>query len=47
MFSEMNEITMTETSPFLGIVSGERSRGHAEVADRAARFAGGLARNRR
>ena len=36
---------MTETSPpFLGIVSGERSRSHAEVADRAARIAGGLQR---
>ena len=36
---------MTETSPlFLGIVSGERQRDHAEVADRAARIAGGLQR---
>jgi long-chain acyl-CoA synthetase len=36
---------MTETSPpFLGIVSGERRRSHAEVADRAARAAGGLSR---
>jgi long-chain acyl-CoA synthetase len=33
------------TSPlFLGIVSGERRRDHAEVADRAARIAGGLQR---
>jgi long-chain acyl-CoA synthetase len=33
------------TSPlFLGIVSGERKRDHAEVADRAARIAGGLQR---
>jgi long-chain acyl-CoA synthetase len=36
---------MTETSsPFLGIVSGQRRRDHAEVADRAARIAGGLQR---
>jgi long-chain acyl-CoA synthetase len=36
---------MTETpSLFLGIVSGERRRDHAEVADRAARIAGGLQR---
>ena len=28
--------------PFLGIVSGDRRRSHAEVADRAARIAGGL-----
>src|SRR6267154_962456 len=34
---------MTETSQlFLGIVSGLRKRTHAEVADRAARIAGGL-----
>jgi long-chain acyl-CoA synthetase len=34
---------MSETpQPFLGIVSGERRRDHAEVADRAARIAGGL-----
>ena len=34
---------MSETpKPFLGIVSGERRRDHAEVADRAARIAGGL-----
>ena len=33
---------MTTTSPFLGIVSGQRKRSHAEVADRAARIAGGL-----
>jgi long-chain acyl-CoA synthetase len=33
------------TSPlFLGIVSGERRRDHGEVADRAARIAGGLQR---
>jgi long-chain acyl-CoA synthetase len=31
-----------ETSPFLGIISGERRRDHAEVADRAARIASGL-----
>src|ERR1700759_3103023 len=35
--------SMSETPhPFLGIISGERRRGHAEVADRAARIAGGL-----
>jgi long-chain acyl-CoA synthetase len=34
---------MTEIPPlFLGITSGQRRRGHAEVADRAARIAGGL-----
>jgi long-chain acyl-CoA synthetase len=34
---------MNEISPlFLGITSGQRRRGHAEVADRAARIAGGL-----
>ena len=34
---------MTEPSAlFLGIVSGDRKRGHAEVADRADRIAGGL-----
>ena len=38
-----NEKKMTETSQlFLGIVSGLRKRTHAEVADRAARIAGGL-----
>jgi len=36
---------MTETPPlFRGIVSGDRSRSHADVADRAARIAGGLRR---
>src|SRR5579871_43091 len=36
---------MSETSqPFLGIISGERRRTHAEVAARAARVAGGLHR---
>src|ERR1700749_4725310 len=35
--------SMSETpKPFLGIVSSERRRDHAEVADRAARIAGGL-----
>ena len=34
---------MSETSPFLGIVSGERHRTHAEVANRADRIASGLA----
>src|SRR6516165_11988307 len=34
---------MSETSqPFLGFVSGERRRTHAEVADRAERIASGL-----
>jgi long-chain acyl-CoA synthetase len=31
-------------SPFLGIISGERRRSHAEVAARASRIAGGLQR---
>ena len=34
----------TSSSPFLGIVSGERRRAHPETADRAARIAGGLHR---
>src|ERR1700748_3881254 len=33
-----------ETSLYLGIISGERRRDHAEVAGRAARIAGGLHR---
>src|SRR5215470_16314136 len=34
---------MTETSTlFVGVISGERKRTHAEVADRAARIASGL-----
>src|SRR5271156_5802155 len=34
---------MSETSPlFLGIISGERRRNHAEIADRVARIASGL-----
>jgi long-chain acyl-CoA synthetase len=33
---------METSSLYLGIISGERRRGHAEVADRAARIAGGL-----
>src|SRR5215813_12212643 len=41
----MTEETMTETPhPFLGIISGERRRTHAEVADRAGRIASGLHR---
>src|SRR6202042_1372479 len=32
------------SSPFLGIISGERRRDHAEVADRTARIAGGMQR---
>src|SRR6516225_3087837 len=36
---------MTETPhPFLGIISGERRRTHAEVVDRAGRIASGLHR---
>src|SRR5256886_12328581 len=36
---------MTDTSPpFLGIISGDSKRSHAEVADRADRIAGGLQR---
>jgi long-chain acyl-CoA synthetase len=38
-----NKQKMSETSQlFLGIISGERRRAHAEVADRASRIAGGL-----
>src|SRR6201995_1427147 len=33
-----------ETSLYLGIISGDRRRDHAEVAGRAARIAGGLHR---
>src|SRR5437763_16970874 len=33
---------METPSLYLGIISGERRRGHAEVADRTARIAGGL-----
>lgn len=35
---------MSETSNFLGIVSGDRRRAHAEVAARAGRIASGLAK---
>src|ERR1700759_4518647 len=35
---------MSTSAPFLGIISGDRRRDHAEVADRAARIAGGLHR---
>lgn len=35
---------MSETSPFLGIVSGARRRTHAEVANRADRIASGLSK---
>src|SRR5260370_2748480 len=35
---------MSAQQLFLGIISGQRRRGHAEVADRAARVAGGLQR---
>ena len=33
---------MSTSQPFLGIISGPRKRGHAEVADRADRIASGL-----
>ena len=33
---------MTTSSPFLGIISGQRRREHAEVAERADRIASGL-----
>jgi long-chain acyl-CoA synthetase len=33
---------MSNSLPLLGIISGERRRDHAEVADRAARIASGL-----
>ena len=33
---------MSPQQPFLGILSGQRRRSHAEVADRVARIAGGL-----
>jgi long-chain acyl-CoA synthetase len=33
---------MTDTSPFLGIISGDRKRSFAEAADRVARMAGGF-----
>src|SRR5664279_141552 len=35
---------MPDTSPFLGIISGDRKRSFAEVGDRVVRMAGGLAR---
>jgi long-chain acyl-CoA synthetase len=42
-FQNSKKNTMIETpQPFLGIISGQRKRSHAEVADRAARIAGGL-----
>src|ERR1700730_3931531 len=37
-----SEETMSTSERFLGIVSGQRRRSHAEVAGRAARIAGGL-----
>src|SRR6201998_326014 len=33
-----------QPSPYLGIISGDRRRDHAEIAGRAARIAGGLHR---
>jgi long-chain acyl-CoA synthetase len=45
VFSNNEKNKMAETSPlFLGIISGQRRRSHAEIADRAARIAGGLQR---
>jgi long-chain acyl-CoA synthetase len=42
-FPKFKKKTMTETSLlFLGIISGQRKRTHAGVADRVARIAGGL-----
>src|SRR6266852_9731640 len=35
---------MPDTSPFLGIISGDRKRSFAEVANRVARMAGGFER---
>src|SRR5260370_22479358 len=35
---------MSTPALFLGIISGDRKRSHAEVADRAGRIAGGLQR---
>ena len=41
--SPITNKAMTETSsPFLGIISGPRRRGHDEIADRADRIASGL-----
>jgi long-chain acyl-CoA synthetase len=43
--SQIKNKKMTDTSPlFLGIISGQRRRDHAAVADRADRIAGGLQR---
>src|SRR6266404_4430908 len=43
-FNNEKKTMIDKASLFLGIISGERRRGHAEVADRAARIAGGLQR---
>ena len=44
-WSPIKKKPMSETSPlFLGIISGERRRDHAEIADRVARIASGLHR---
>ena len=40
--SNQKEKQMSETSQFLGIVSGERRRSHTDVSDRADRIASGL-----
>ena len=42
MTNKKTEMIMSTQSPFLGIVSGDRRRTHAEVAERVARLAGGL-----
>src|SRR5258708_14238929 len=43
-FSPTKKTMIDTPSLFLGIISGQRRRGHAEVADRVARTAGGLQR---
>ena len=42
MFNDNEKDNDRNIPLFLGIISGERRRDHAEVADRAARIAGGL-----
>src|SRR4051794_34608278 len=43
-YAGFNKIMTATSSLFLGIISGDRRRTHAEVADRAGRIAGGLQR---
>src|ERR1700750_1989050 len=43
-FNQKEKQQMSEASQFLGIVSGDRRRTHAEVANRADRIASGLAK---